>query len=52
MASDILIYRATHVPVGKDQLQHLELANKLRERFNKIVGLDYFPHIHYVQGPT
>ena len=34
MAADILLYQATHVPVGKDQLQHLELARTIAERFN------------------
>lgn len=34
MASDILLYRADLVPVGKDQVQHLELARNLAERFN------------------
>ena len=34
MASDILLYQTDLVPVGKDQLQHLELARNLAERFN------------------
>jgi len=34
MASDILIYRATHVPVGEDQKQHLELARDIAQKFN------------------
>ena len=34
MAADILLYRATHVPVGDDQKQHLELTRDLAERFN------------------
>ncbi|MBV9438821.1 MAG: tryptophan--tRNA ligase, partial [Candidatus Eremiobacteraeota bacterium] len=34
MASDILLYRTTHVPVGEDQKQHLELARDLAQRFN------------------
>lgn len=50
MASDILLYRSTHVPVGVDQLQHLELTNKIRERFNKVVKERYFPHVEYVEA--
>jgi len=42
MASDILIYRATKVPVGKDQEQHLEMARNFAERFNHRYG-DIFP---------
>ena len=42
MASDILLYQATHVPVGEDQTQHLELARDVAERFNRIFG-DLFP---------
>jgi len=34
MASDILLYRATHVPVGEDQKQHLELARDIAQKFN------------------
>lgn len=34
MAADILLYQATHVPVGEDQKQHLELTRNLAERFN------------------
>lgn len=41
-AADILIYRATHVPVGKDQEQHLELSRTIAERFNMRFG-EYFP---------
>lgn len=35
MAADILLYNSTHVPVGEDQKQHLELTRNLAERFNK-----------------
>ncbi|HET9072797.1 MAG TPA: tryptophan--tRNA ligase [Acidimicrobiales bacterium] len=38
MAADILLYRATHVPVGEDQRQHLELTRDLAERFNTRYG--------------
>ncbi|MCF1505062.1 tryptophan--tRNA ligase [Afifella sp. H1R] len=34
MAADILVYRATHVPVGEDQKQHLELARNIAQKFN------------------
>lgn len=42
MAVDILIQRATKVPVGKDQLQHLELTRRFARRFNSFYGVDYF----------
>ncbi len=35
MAADILLYRATHVPVGDDQKQHLELTRDIAQKFNK-----------------
>ncbi|MCM3171915.1 tryptophan--tRNA ligase [Paenibacillus sp. MER 99-2] len=38
MAADILLYQATHVPVGEDQKQHLELTRDLAERFNHRFG--------------
>jgi len=38
MAADILLYQATHVPVGADQKQHLELTRDLAMRFNKLYG--------------
>ena len=34
MAADILLYRATHVPVGEDQKQHLELSRDIAQKFN------------------
>ncbi len=43
MAADILIYKATHVPVGEDQKQHLELARDLASTFNTRYGVDFFP---------
>ncbi len=53
MAADILVYRATHVPVGEDQKQHLELTRDVAQKFNfdfgdriRALGLesgDYFP---------
>ena len=43
MASDILAYKATHVPVGEDQKQHLELARDIAGSFNKIYNKEFFP---------
>ncbi len=43
MAADILVYRATHVPVGEDQKQHLELARDIAGAFNRRYGCDFFP---------
>ena len=42
-AADILIYRATHVPVGEDQKQHLELSRDIAGAFNRQYGADFFP---------
>lgn len=42
MAADILAYKATHVPVGEDQKQHLELARDIAMSFNSEYG-EYFP---------
>ena len=43
MAADILVYRATHVPVGDDQKQHLELCRDIAGAFNRQFGEDFFP---------
>ncbi|MSP43131.1 MAG: tryptophan--tRNA ligase [Alphaproteobacteria bacterium] len=44
MAADILAYRATHVPIGEDQTQHLELARDIAQKFNTDFGVpDFFP---------
>ncbi len=43
MAADILLYKATHVPVGEDQKQHLELCRDLAIAFNQRYGKEYFP---------
>ena len=43
MAVDILIQKANKVPVGKDQLQHLELTRRFARRFNSYYGVDLFP---------
>ncbi|MBO9671871.1 MAG: tryptophan--tRNA ligase [Sphingobacteriaceae bacterium] len=43
MAADILIHKATKVPVGKDQEQHLEMARTFGNRFNRLYNSEYFP---------
>ena len=42
MAADILAYKATHVPVGEDQKQHLELTRDIAQSFNSTYGVDFF----------
>ena len=43
MAADILLYKATHVPVGEDQKQHLELSRDIAGAFNRRYEVEYFP---------
>ena len=43
MAADILIYLATHVPVGEDQKQHLELTRDIAQKFNNDFKTNFFP---------
>src|SRR5512134_1389672 len=43
MAADILAYKGTHVPVGEDQKQHLELARDIAQKFNHDYKVDFFP---------
>ncbi len=51
MAADILIYRATHVPVGEDQKQHLELSRDIAATFNTRYKVDFFPQPEpYITG--
>ncbi len=62
MAADILVYRATHVPVGEDQKQHLELTRDIAQKFNNDFaesiarngfGETYFPLAEpLIQGPA
>ena len=53
MAADILAYKATRVPVGDDQRQHLELANDVAQKFNHDYGVDFFPVIEpLILGPA
>jgi tryptophanyl-tRNA synthetase len=42
MAADILMFGANEVPVGRDQVQHIEIARDIAQRFNHIYGDDYF----------
>ncbi|MBT5653945.1 MAG: tryptophan--tRNA ligase, partial [Alphaproteobacteria bacterium] len=42
-AADILLYKATHVPIGEDQKQHLELSRDIAGTFNHRFGQEYFP---------
>ena len=43
MAADIMLYKATHVPVGDDQKQHLELCRDIAQSFNSQYGVEFFP---------
>lgn len=43
MAADIIIHKATKVPVGKDQEQHLEMSRNFANRFNRLYNNQYFP---------
>jgi tryptophanyl-tRNA synthetase len=63
MAADILVYRGTHVPVGEDQKQHLELARDIAQKFNndwrkEIVAKGYVDGVFFpqpepmIQGPA
>ena len=46
MAADILLHKATKVPVGKDQEQHLEMTRTFGNRFNRMYNHDYFPEAY------
>jgi tryptophanyl-tRNA synthetase len=53
MAADILIYHATHVPVGEDQKQHLELCRDIAIKFNNDFGTEFFPITEpVIMGPA
>jgi tryptophanyl-tRNA synthetase len=43
MAADIMAYKATHVPVGEDQKQHVELTRDIAQKFNTDFGVEFFP---------
>ena len=52
-AADILAYKATHVPVGDDQKQHLELARDIAQKFNTDFGTEIFPLPEpVIEGPA
>jgi len=48
MAADILVYHTTHVPVGEDQKQHLELTRDIAIKFNNDYAVDFFPVVEPV----
>ena len=53
MAADILLYHATHVPVGEDQKQHVELTRDIAAKFNHDFGVDFFPQTTpVIDGPA
>ena len=53
MAADILLYRASRVPVGEDQKQHLELARDIAQKFNHDYAVPFFPEIEpLILGPA
>lgn len=53
MAADILIYHATHVPVGEDQKQHVELTRDIAAKFNHDYKVDFFPLTEpVIEGPA
>jgi tryptophanyl-tRNA synthetase len=53
MAADILLYHATHVPVGEDQKQHVELTRDIANKFNHDFKVDFFPETNpVIDGPA
>jgi len=53
MAADILLYHATHVPVGEDQKQHVELTRDIAAKFNHDYGQEFFPLTKpVIEGPA
>jgi tryptophanyl-tRNA synthetase len=52
MAADILLYHGTHVPVGEDQKQHVELTRDIAAKFNHDYAVDFFPLTQpVIEGP-
>lgn len=51
-AADILLYKATHVPVGEDQIQHLELSRDLADVYNRKFSKNFFPLPAHLITPT
>ena len=54
MAADILAFDANHVPVGRDQIQHIEMARDIAQRFSHLYGHDFFtlPEVAIDDAPT
>ena len=53
MAADILLYHGTHVPVGEDQKQHVELTRDIAAKFNHDYGVEFFPLTEpVIEGPA
>lgn len=53
MAADVLAYKATHVPVGEDQKQHLELTRDIAQKFNHDYDVNFFPLVEpLTMGPA
>lgn len=52
MAADILMYRPQGVPVGEDQLPHMELTREIARRFNFVYGTDFFPEPQALLTPA
>ncbi len=52
MAADILAYKATRVPVGEDQKQHLELTNDIAQKFNHDYDVEFFPQVEALIPPA
>ncbi|HTL39309.1 MAG TPA: tryptophan--tRNA ligase, partial [Methylomirabilota bacterium] len=50
-AADILLYKPTHVPVGQDQMQHLELTNTIARKFNNKFGQTFTEIKPFMQKP-
>jgi tryptophanyl-tRNA synthetase len=51
-AADVLLYKATLVPVGEDQVQHIELMREIARKFNARYGAGFFPEPQALVGPA
>lgn len=51
-AADILLFKATHVPIGEDQLQHLELCRDIALKFNNHYNTDFLPIPVPIEGKS
>ena len=52
MSADILMFKATHVPVGRDQIQHIEMARDIAQRFNHHFGEHLVLSLIHISEPT